>query len=157
MVTTTRALLPLSGPPPGAAAKHEREARTKHLLEKCLENGRKRSQPQRINDQQMIRLANGVLRRQQHIGRRTSLEILLCAKPAKVQRRNVYTIHDVASRQRPVGISVSQRVAKVTAGGIRVPLDDGNPRQTASSREPGRHRQILGTEKLRIEQLRLIP
>src|SRR5579859_6608531 len=122
----TRALA-LERAPPGAAAKHERKARTKHLLEKCLEDGRKRSQPQRVDDQQMIRLADSVLRRPQQIGQRIRLEVLLRAEPGKAESGNIYTMHGVARRQRPFGTSISQRVTKMTASGIRVPLDDGDP------------------------------
>src|SRR5271166_87150 len=121
--------LALQRPPPRSSAEFEREARTKHLFEKCLPYRGQRFQPERIHDAQMIRLANRLLRRFQHLWQRAILELLLGLQPGKSQPGHLDGCRVVARLPRSLRVGFSKRVAEMAARDIGMALDDHEPGQ----------------------------
>src|ERR1700730_7788618 len=104
----------------------EGHAGTDHLLKKSLGQRGQSAEPQWKHQNDMVSRDDGFGRRLEEGRWRSRIEFFLGSQHREFDARNLNAADVVTGLRRSVGIGVGQRMTKMTARVIRVPLNDRN-------------------------------
>lgn len=113
--------------PQGVARRRvDRETGARDLLQETLQHRRHVAEPERVDEDQVLRPGNRLLRG--HDGRRCrTLPFFLAGQQRQVQQRRRDDLDDVAGAARALEIGALKRMAQVLVRAVGMPLHDQDP------------------------------